>query len=188
MIHHSKPQSSVLSTHDSASSKHLFQEICCKLLRAGHKVRFRAPGKSMQPAICDGDILIVEPVEPAAVKIGDIILYRAEENIVAHRVLDLKKSNVQSPGPHASHDRVTHQPIEGASSAGYYPVPGTHRSFTLRGDAASACDDHVTAEQVLGRVVSIEKNGRCINPYSLKQKIQCLVRKWIRRIKVLVLE
>ena len=185
MIHHSKPQSSVTSTHDSALSKHFFQEICCKLLREGHKVRFRAPGKSMQPAICDGDIIIVEPVEPAAVKIGDIILYSAEENIVAHRVLDLKTSNVRFPSPHASHDRPPLQQEEGESSAGCDPVPGPHRCFTLRGDAASVCDDHVTAEQILGRVVSIEKNGRHINPYSLKQKIHCLVRKWIGRIKLI---
>ena len=51
-------------------------------------MRFRAPGKSMRPAILDGDVLIVAPIQPDAIKRGDIILYQADEHIIAHRVID----------------------------------------------------------------------------------------------------
>ena len=51
-----------------------FPELISLLLQDGHKVRFRAPGTSMWPAILDGDVLMVEPIEPDAIKLRDIIM------------------------------------------------------------------------------------------------------------------
>ena len=37
----------------------LFSEILGDTLNRGHSVRFRAPGDSMHPTICDGDMITV---------------------------------------------------------------------------------------------------------------------------------
>ena len=70
----------------------ILPELISELLKQGHKVRFKAPGKSMQPAVLDGDVLIVEPVDAAVIKIGDIILYQAEAHLIAHRVKSIEKN------------------------------------------------------------------------------------------------
>jgi hypothetical protein len=44
-------------------------------------------------------------------------------------------------------------------------------SFVLRGDALGSPDESVTAQQVLGKVVCVERNGRSINPYGWELRI-----------------
>jgi len=74
------------------SSLTMFNEITGELLRSGNRVRFRAVGASMQPTIEDGELITVAPVEPAAVKRGDILLYQGERGFIAHRLVGLRKS------------------------------------------------------------------------------------------------
>ena len=93
------PQSS--NTQSSALSAHRFETICSDLLSEGKSVRFRAPGKSMYPVIQDGETLIVEPVAPSVVNAGDIILYKSEEKLIAHRVISIRKVNVSNTQPPA---------------------------------------------------------------------------------------
>lgn len=64
-----------------------FTATCAALLRAGESVRFAATGRSMAPAIRDGDLLTVTPVEPGAIRPGEVILYRGARGLLAHRVL-----------------------------------------------------------------------------------------------------
>lgn len=52
--------------------------------------RFRARGRSMLPAIGDGDILHVEPVGERKLRRGEIIFFRNEEGFKAHRILRKK--------------------------------------------------------------------------------------------------
>ena len=40
----------------------LVLDVATELLGRGRRVRFRAPGSSMRPAIGDGDAITVEPV------------------------------------------------------------------------------------------------------------------------------
>jgi signal peptidase I len=105
-----------------------FLEITKRLLTAGYRVRFRAHGRSMRPAIGDGEMVTVEVVEPASVKRGDILLYRHRQRPVAHRVV-----HVQQDG-------------------------GVVVGFVLRGDAKAACDAPVKPEQILGRVLLPERD------------------------------
>jgi signal peptidase I len=107
-----------------------FLDITAQLLSGGYRVRFRAHGASMRPAIRDGDIVVVQMVDPTAVKPGDILLYREGERPLAHRVVRIHQDN----------------------SAGVV--------FVLRGDAQAECDAPVKPEQVLGRVLLAERNGR----------------------------
>ncbi len=118
----------------------LFADLSVELLRRGHGVRFRAPGHSMHPTINDRETVTVEPVPPSDVKRGDIVLYRNEGGVVAHRVIRIERNN-------------------GASL------------FILRGDALGCPDESVAAQQVLGKVVCVERNGRSINPYGWKSSI-----------------
>ena len=155
----------------------IFPELILQLLQGGHKVRFQAPGKSMRPLILDGDVLLVEPIEPAAIKIGDIILYQADEHIIAHRVVDIEEvesQNAQSLG----------LPLNSsASNAGHTARPISLYAFILRGDASFSYDEPVYSDQLLGKVIAIERNGGNINPYSISHKLTCLVRFWGSRIK-----
>jgi hypothetical protein len=183
--------SSVLSTQHSTSqssalSPHYFEKICTDLLSEGKSVRFEAPGKSMYPVILDGETLIVEPVAPPAVKIGDIILYKSEEKLIAHRVISIKKINIPNTQPAALstlHENTQSSALGPQSSKDGSSVLSNQYSLILRGDASYSYDEPVYADQILGKVITIERNGRSINPYSIKHKLSCWARTWGSRIK-----
>jgi signal peptidase I len=164
---HIKPQDlnliqpPALSPQSSNLSPHNFVRICTELLHQGHQVKFKAPGHSMYPTICDGDLITVGPMKPADICVGDIILYHHENGVVAHRVI-----NIQAP----------------QSS-----VPSTQHLFLLRGDAAIKDDAPVSSERILGKVVSIERNGRRFDPYRLRIKLHYKTRRTASRIKRLLI-
>jgi signal peptidase I len=124
----------------------MFPELITELLQDGFKVNFRAPGHSMFPTILANETIRVEPIDPSTVRSGDIILYRTNGRLIAHRVIRIK-------------------------------IEALH--FIMRGDAATVCDEPVTSDQILGKVVSIERNGRSIDPYTFRHKLSC----WASRIE-----
>jgi signal peptidase I len=138
-------------------------------LNRGHSIRFRAPGGSMYPTICDGDLITVEPIKPAAVIVGDIILYQHKSKVTVHRVLRILKrsekksrSALQGPQDHSLSETLV---------------------FFFRGDAAISDDAPVRSEQILGKVVSIERNNHRIDPYRLRIKLRYKTRRLACRIK-----
>lgn len=108
----------------------MFLALTERLLEEGYHIRFRAHGDSMLPTISDGEAVTVGPVDPAAVKGGDVLLYRQRRRPLAHRVVKI----------HLTGDRVL--------------------AFVLRGDAKAGCDAPVAPDQVLGKVLSTERRGR----------------------------
>ena len=151
----------------------LFSEMLEETLNRGHSIRFRAPGDSMYPTICDDDLITVEPIKPATVIVGDIILYEHKSKVTVHRVMHiLKRSEKNScsalQGPQ---DRSLSETLE----------------FVLRGDAAIKYDDPVCADQILGKVVSIERNGRRIDPYRFRVKLHYKTRRLASRIRRLLI-
>jgi signal peptidase I len=110
----------------------LFLSISAYLLEQGVSVRFHAEGTSMRPAIEDGDVITVGPVEASAIARGDIVLYRYLDRPVAHRVVAIHTT----------------------------PLGGV--VVVLRGDAKSWCDAPVHSDQVIGRVVAIERGAPTI--------------------------
>jgi signal peptidase I len=64
-----------------------FAAVCSSLLRSGESVRFRATGRSMVPAIRDGDVLTVAPASPGESRVGDVVLYAGAWGLLAHRVV-----------------------------------------------------------------------------------------------------
>lgn len=168
----------------------MFPELIIELLQDGYKVNFSAPGHSMYPTIMANETIVVEPIDPATVRLGDIILYRINGRIVAHRVIRIEKMPDGSMTTSRSSEPASFQiPIKGESSRLKRSALQVKRSlsealrFALRGDASSSCDEPVKAGQILGKVVSIERNGRCINPYSWTHRLTCFVLSWASRIK-----
>jgi signal peptidase len=137
----------------SVRSNHLLLDLSTELLGRGKRVRFRAPGRSMYPTIRENEVIIVEPAEPRHVKVGDIILFRSEESVVAHRVMRIERGK------------------------------GNTLRFILREDTWGTLDAPVEAEQILGKVVSVERGGRSIDPYSTRAKVRLLVHTVASRLK-----
>lgn len=57
------------------------------------------------------------------------------------------------------------------------------RVFILRGDASLSCDEPVDAEQVLGRVVQVERDERVIDLASMSARLRHLARLRAARLK-----
>lgn len=94
------------------------------LLRRGCAVRFRAPGRSMEPTIPDGAEILVEPAPPdAPVQIGDVVLACVGERLIAHRVIAVESER-----------------------------SGAEARFWLRGDAQASVADCVMRPAILGKV------------------------------------
>jgi signal peptidase len=107
----------------------------------------------MYPTIRENESITVEPIEPQDVKVGDIILYRSGESVVAHRVIRIEK-------------------VEGKASR-----------FILREDTWGTLDEPVEAEQILGKVVSVERVGRSIDLYSRRVKMRLFAHTLASRFK-----
>lgn len=108
----------------------LFLDLATDLLSRGHRVRFRAEGGSMHPYIRGGEAIVVEPVQPQEVRANDVLLYRNEQRVIAHRVVEVGITDEAAP------------------------------VFTVRGDATGCTAERVESRQVLGRVSKVENEGR----------------------------
>jgi hypothetical protein len=116
-----------------------FVAVVDNLLGDGIGVRFRAGGSSMTPTVRDGEYVIVTPLDrshartnacgSARVDVGDIVLCQMRRGPVAHRVVAITSSPDGSP------------------------------RYTLCGDAAPDCDRSAGADQLRGKVVSVERDG-----------------------------
>jgi len=122
-------------------SPSLLPEVILDLLSLGHGVRFRAKGGSMQPTIREGEVITVAPVKPRDVKQRDVILYRNKGRVVVHRVARIRRKE------------------------------GNRVLFITRGDGSCSCDAPVESHQILGAVVSVQRNGRSIDLVSKRSKI-----------------
>ena len=114
-----------------ANASNLLLDLTTELLSQGTTVRFRPSGRSMYPSIREGELITVEPVVARDVKPGDIVLYRSERGLIAHRVVGSSPTQSSVLSPH----------------------------YFLRGDASLSCDQPVAAQQILGRVVGVQRDG-----------------------------
>ncbi|MBW1716376.1 MAG: hypothetical protein JRJ77_11240 [Deltaproteobacteria bacterium] len=144
-------------------SPNVFPYITAELLERGHSIRFQAPGRSMHPTIRDGETITVKPVTASRVKVGDILLYCGKGGVIAHRVVQIERERIRSLA------------MPSSLSPGYL--------FIMRGDASLSCDFPVEPEQILGKVVSVERAGRRIDLYTWRAKTGRIARSWASRIK-----
>lgn len=64
-------------------------------LQAGETVSFRPRGTSMMPRIASGQLCTVEPVEIAALKVGDVVLCKVGGAEYLHLVKAIQGDRVQ---------------------------------------------------------------------------------------------
>ena len=60
--------------------------LAIEQLRQGHTARIKPRGNSMRPKVHDGDLVTLAPVDPAALKAGDIVLVRCRGNVFLHLI------------------------------------------------------------------------------------------------------
>lgn len=107
----------------------------------------------MYPTIREGEAITVEPIVPSAVQVGDIILYHSGESVIAHRVIRIGRKETD-----ALH-------------------------FIMREDTWGTLDAPVDSQQILGKVVSVERAGRNIDPYSTRARVRLMVHTIASRLK-----
>ena len=110
-----------------------FAELSRGILKRGDSLRFKAYGSSMLPLIRDGDLLTIEPVKPWDVKRGDVILYQTE-----------------------GEKCVVHRVVK-------IDLRNEQHILVTKGDASPGSVEELEENRVLGRVVHIHRNERCIN-------------------------
>jgi hypothetical protein len=118
---------------DHSLRRGAFASVVEGLLAEGISVRFRAGGRSMTPTIDDGEVLIVAPATAHEIDVADVVFCQTRSRSVAHRVLAIRDGAAGEP------------------------------RLTLCGDASLETDRPVTAAQVRGRVVAIERAGQRID-------------------------
>jgi len=98
-----------------------------------NSVLLRVSGSTMRPALVDGDLVTVEPVNSHNVFAGDIILYQSlRDTALIHRIVRLEQRT-------------------------------NGRFVVTRGDASVALDVPVPIHHVMGRVTSVDRGGERID-------------------------
>jgi len=64
----------------------------------------------MYPSIREGELITVESVQASDVKIADIVLYRSERGLIAHRVIEMSRPQAESSAFGAAGREVRERP------------------------------------------------------------------------------
>ncbi len=131
-----------------------FLEQARQILSRSLPVELRMSGSTMSPAIEDGDIITLEPVNEEPIKQGDIVLYQSRmDTAVIHRIVRLERSS-------------------------------SERCIVTRGDAASHNDSPVPFHRILGRVKRVERAGERIKMIMPKRTFSQTVLAWLHRLRL----
>jgi len=123
--------------------------------------------------------------------------------VIAHRVVRIKREKNDSKShssanftiqstyhssayssTHTSTPSLAHSSIRSLTQASNHSKAlNPQLIFILRGDASLTCDEPVEAQQILGKVVSVERKGRNIDLYSRKAKMLRLTYTCASRLK-----
>jgi signal peptidase I len=105
-------------------------DLALEGLRAFGEVRLRASGVSMLPTLLPGDLLVIRRASHDDVSGGDIVLYRRNDSLFVHRVIESAPARL------------------------------------ITGGDSMATPDPEGPIELLGKVTSVERNGRArpLNP------------------------
>lgn len=120
----------------------LWPELVTGSLARGLSVRCVAPGQSMEPAILDGESILVRPLQPSDLACGVVVLCHAGGRLLAHRIVGVR---------HDAAGAVSH--------------------VVTQGDAVSDPDLETDAGSVLGCVIAVTRRGAdvAIAPLPMKR-------------------
>lgn len=103
------PSERVLPGSAGADLVETARELSASALASGGSLRLRVNGASMLPLLRPGDVVWVEPVEEAALRLGDVVLVRRAADFVTHRLVErtpdewiAKGDNLAAPDPAVS--------------------------------------------------------------------------------------
>jgi len=139
-------------------------ELAAEVLRSYGRLRLRANGASMLPAVWPGDILHVRRQGVAEALPGDIVLFGREGRLVAHRVVEVR-SGIRGTG-HGIRDSGFRSQELGVRSQEQSPIANHQSSmltFVTRGDSVDGADAPVSEHELLGRVTAIERGARRVD-------------------------
>jgi len=105
-----------------------------EIVRAFGEVRLRVFGTSMAPSILPGDLILIRRASLQEISPGDVVLFLQKGRLFVHRVVDRKV----------------------AATAGR----PEESCLITRGDRLRHEDPPVSSSELLGRVVSIERDTR----------------------------
>ena len=116
-------------------SSEAIRQLFIDLLKEGHVIRSWAVGESMSPCIRKRDLLVVKPIALEEAGIGEIVAFRKDES---HSVL------------------TTHRVVARGKDRG-------QRYLMTQGDRNLYRDFPLSPQDVLGKVVGIERKGQRIS-------------------------
>jgi len=131
-----------LQLEDLRAAAH--RELLAEVARKFGEIRFKATGDSMLPSVWPGDLLTVRRQSFSEFRNGEIVLYEREagENTLT------RPYGPASPG--------------GRGFVAHRVVGRRGRQLITRGDSLRQNDAPVEEDQVLGRVVAVNREGRDI--------------------------
>ena len=130
------------TTADLRAAAH--HELLAEVARNFGEIRFKATGDSMLPSVWPGDLLTVRRQSFSEFRPGQIVLYERG----ASGRLPVAGENAQL---------VAHRIVDCSGDR-------SGQQLITRGDSLPCDDAPVHEDQILGRVVSISRNGRPISP------------------------
>lgn len=108
-------------------------EVSKELLALGYKVSFRATGTSMEPTIMDGDVITISALNERRLRCGEIVFIKT----------DLGRPII--------HRVVSLQDMS------------DQNLIQTCGDNASVKDNPVEKQQVLGKIIEVQRGGKCVS-------------------------
>lgn len=114
---------------------HVLEAVLDVWGQAGEQHFIPITGNSMLPLIRDGDHVLVAH-GCAGVRRGDVVVFRRESRLIAHRVLRIYGGDALEMGK------------------------GHRPSFVTKGDHAPQFDSPLSADEIVGRVLAVERGSR----------------------------
>ena len=99
----------------------------------GKFIRFQAHGVSMKPLVRDGDMLFVEPLCQEPIRLGEVVLCRTNNNRV-----------------------IVHRVVQRHGRK-------DKKTYLVQGDQVRQPDGWLEKGQILGRLTTVERDGRVID-------------------------
>jgi hypothetical protein len=129
----------------------VFRELLAELLVRGESATFRVAGSSMRPTIVAGDVITVRGVDPAELRVGDIVAFRRGNSLCVHRIIDLARS------------------------------PGGLLVFRTAGDGNPGDDGIQSGDALIGRVSHVTGRDGDWRPESVDRRVSGLFRVGLAR-------
>ncbi|MBA7643004.1 hypothetical protein ES703_50714 [subsurface metagenome] len=123
------------------SADKLLWDIGSRLLSRGESMKLRAPGNSITPFICHRDVVLIKPCRAEELKFGEVILYED---------LSDRCQNLATVSNKLESRKTIHRFL------GRKRVKGQEILIT-KGDANSSYDRPILPEQLLGKVIEVQK-------------------------------